>query len=81
MPFTFSKVDLHVVTLNDKPWTSANEVCRALEYNKKTTKIAHIVTAHVSAENFALKCQQKKSDFNCISTFCNSCLLVGEHPE
>ena len=57
MPFTFSKVDLHVVTLNDKPWTSANEVCRALEYNKKTTKIAHIVTAHVSAENYALKCQ------------------------
>ena len=57
MPFTFSKVDLHVVTLNDKPWTSANEVCRALEYNKKTTKIAHIVTAHVSAENCVLTYQ------------------------
>ena len=39
MPFTFSAVELCVVTINEKPWASAKEVCRTLEYNKKTANI------------------------------------------
>ena len=45
VPFTFKNVELKVVTINGKPWTRAKEVCKALEYNKKT--------AHVSRENYA----------------------------
>ena len=32
--FTFDIVELCVVTLNDKPWTRAEEACKALRYNK-----------------------------------------------
>ena len=42
MPFTYNKVDLRVVTINEKPWTRAREVCNALEYGK-ATKVANIV--------------------------------------
>ena len=35
MPFVFNTVELYVVIINEKPWTCAKEVCRALEYNKK----------------------------------------------
>ena len=52
VPFTFKNVELKVVTINGKPWTRAKEVCKALEYNKKT---AHVVRAHVSVENYAHK--------------------------
>ena len=48
-PFTFNAVALCVVTINEKTWTCAREVCKALEYNKKT--------AHVSPENYAQKYQ------------------------
>ena len=54
VPFTFKNVELKVVTINGKPWTRAKEVCKALEYNKKT---AHVVRVHVSVENYAHKCQ------------------------
>ena len=36
MLFTFNLVDLRVVTIKVKPWICAKEVCKALEYNKKT---------------------------------------------
>ena len=49
MPFTFNAVELWVVTINEKPWTRAKEVCRALQYNKK---IADIVKAFCSRENY-----------------------------
>ena len=52
MPFTFKNVELYVVTVNGKHWTRAKEVCKALEYNKKT---AHVVRAHVSVDNYAQK--------------------------
>ena len=39
-----------VVTINEKPWTRAKEVCRALAYNKKT---APVIKAHVSPEYYA----------------------------
>ena len=54
MPFDFNAVKLCVVTINEKPWTRAREVCKALEYNKKT---AHVIKAHVSPENYAQKYQ------------------------
>ena len=52
VPFTFKNVELKVVTINGKPWTRAKEVCKALEYNKKT---AHVIRAHCSRENYAHK--------------------------
>ena len=52
VPFTFKNVELKVVTINDKPWTRAKEVCKALEYNKKT---AHVIRAHCSRKNYAHK--------------------------
>ena len=54
MPFSFNAVELCVVTINDKAWTSAKEVCKALRYNKKT---ANIVKNHCSKENYAQKYQ------------------------
>ena len=52
VPFTFENVELKVVTVYGKPWTRAKEVCKALEYNKKT---AHVIRAHVSVQNYAQK--------------------------
>ena len=43
MPFSFNAAVLCVVTFNEKPWTRAREVRRALEYNKKTTDIVQEV--------------------------------------
>ena len=54
MPFTFNTVELCVATINEKPWTCAREVCRALGYNKKTPDI---VKAFRSQENYAQKYQ------------------------
>ena len=54
IPFTFNAMELWVVTINEKPWTYAKEVCRALEYNKKT---ADIVKTFCSQENYAKKWQ------------------------
>ena len=34
MPLTSTAVELCVVTINEKPWTRAREVCRALGYQK-----------------------------------------------
>ena len=51
MPFTFNAVELCVVNIN------AKEVCRALEYNKKT---ADIVKAFCSRENYTEKYQMIK---------------------
>ena len=58
MPFSFNAVELCVVTINEKPWTRTKEVCRALEYNKKT---ADIVKAFCSQEYYVQKYQM--SDF------------------
>ena len=35
MLFAFNAVELPFVTINEKPWTRAREVCKTLEYNKK----------------------------------------------
>ena len=54
IPFTSTAAELCVVTIIEKSWTRAKEVCRALEYNKKT---ADIVKAFCSRENYSPKWQ------------------------
>ena len=49
MPFTFNAVELCVVTINEKPWTRAREVCKALEYQKGRAR--NVLKKHVSIEN------------------------------
>ena len=41
MPFTFNAAELCVLIINEKPWTRAREVCRALEYDAKTSNCKH----------------------------------------
>ena len=36
MSFSFNVVGLCVVTINEKPWTRATEMCRTLRYKKKS---------------------------------------------
>ena len=55
MPFTFNAVELCVVTINEKPWTCAREVCRALEYDAKTSKTANIIKTYCIPENITQK--------------------------
>lgn len=54
IPFTFNTVELYAVTINEKPWTRANKVCRALEYGK-ATKTADIVKHFCSKVNYTQK--------------------------
>ena len=56
MPFAFNTVELYVVTINEKPWTRAREVCRVLEFGK-ATKSADIVKHLCSRENYSHKWQ------------------------
>ena len=57
MPFSFDAIELCIVTINEKPWTRAREVCRAFEYKKKTSDI---VKSFCSRENSAHKWQLNK---------------------
>ena len=65
MSFAFNAVELYVVTVNDKPWTRAKEVWRALKYDAKTSKTANIIRAHCSRENYAQKYQM-----TCVNRSC-----------
>ena len=56
MPFSFNSVELCVVTISEKPWTCAKEVCRALGYGK-TTETTHVIKFHASLENYTQKYQ------------------------
>ena len=49
IPFVFNAVDFCVVTINEKSWTRAKEVCRALEYKKGRAR--DVLKRHVSIEN------------------------------
>ena len=64
MPFFFNAVELYVVIINEKPWTRAWEVCRALEYDAKTSKTANII-AHCSLENITQKYQMSSVHAAC----------------
>ena len=46
MPLTFNAVKLCVVTINEKPWVRAREVCRALEYQKGRAR--DVLKSHVN---------------------------------
>ena len=39
MPFSFNAVKLCVVIINEKPWTRAWEVCKALRYEKAAGRV------------------------------------------
>lgn len=45
------------MTVNDKVWTNAKEICEALEYKKKT---AQLIKCNCSSENYAHKCELSK---------------------
>ena len=46
IPFVFNAVESCVVTINEKPWTRAKEVCKALECDAKTSKTTNILRAY-----------------------------------
>ena len=50
MPFAFNVVELYVVAIYERPWTRAKDICRALEYDAKTSKS---VKNHCNKEHFA----------------------------
>ena len=54
VPFTFNDTKLFTITINDKPWTRAKEVCRSLNYARNTP---NVISDHVSPENRAYKYQ------------------------
>ena len=39
MSFVFNAVELYVVTINEKPWTRAREVSKALSYEKAARRV------------------------------------------
>ena len=43
MPFTFHAVELCIVTIDEKPWARAREVCRALRYKKKLQTLSKMI--------------------------------------
>ena len=51
MPFSFNSVKLCVVIINEKSWTRAKEMHRALKCDAKTSKTPNIIKAHCSPEN------------------------------
>ena len=65
MLFGFNAVELCVVTINEKPWTRAKEVCPTLEYYTKTSKTASIIRANRSPENIIQKYQMSSVHAAC----------------
>ena len=54
MPFAFNAVEVYVVTINEKLWTRAREVCKALRYEKAARRVAR---HHCTRENIQHKHQ------------------------
>ena len=54
VPFTFNSIKLFTITINDKPWTRAKEICQSLNYARNTP---NVISDHVSPENRAYKYQ------------------------
>ena len=65
MPFVFNPAELCVVTINEKPWTRDTKVCKALEYDVKTSKTANIIRAYCSQENITQKHQMSSIHAGC----------------
>ena len=77
MPFAFNAVELHVVTVNGKPWTQAKELCKVLEYSK-ITKTADVIKQLCSRENYAQKWQLSKFVLKTNSINWPNCVLFCE---
>ena len=45
MLFSFNAVELCIVAINEKPWTRAREVCKALRCEKKLRTLSKIIVA------------------------------------
>ena len=56
MSSVFNAVELCAVTINEKPWTRARKVCKALEYSK-ATKATDVVRHFCSITNYTHKWQ------------------------
>ena len=54
MSSVFNAVELCAVTINEKPWTRARKVCKALEYSK-ATKATDVVRHFCSMTNYTHK--------------------------
>ena len=54
VPFTFNSIKLFTITINDKPWTRAKEICQSLNYARNTP---NVISDHVSPENRVYKYQ------------------------
>ena len=54
MLFAFNAVKVYVVTINEKPWTRARKVCKALRYEKAARQVARY---HCTRENIQHKHQ------------------------
>ena len=52
MPFAFNAVELHVMTINEKPWTRSRKVRNALGYEKTARRV---VRHHCAIENIQHK--------------------------
>ena len=55
--FSFNALELCVLTINEKLWVRAREVCKALEYDAKTSKTANIRKAHCIPKHITQKYQ------------------------
>ena len=66
----FNAVELCVVIINEKPWTHAKEVCKAFEYDGKTSKTANIIRGHCSPENITQKYQMSTVHAACTPINC-----------
>ena len=53
------------MTITEKPWTRAKEVCKALRYDAKTSKTANIIKTHRNPENITQEYQMSSADAAC----------------
>ena len=93
MPFSFNAVELSIVTINEKPWTRAREVCKALRYEKKTVNIVKNISERkttprsINWEVYSLQAHlwidlraHKISTFTSMKKWCMSCYFqVNSH--
>ena len=77
MPFTFNALKLYVLTINEKPWTRAKEVCKVFEYAKGRTR--EVLKKHVTISIkrgstrcfFQVNSQKQKTLEDTVAMFCS----------
>ena len=67
MTFTFNTVRLYVVTINDKPWIRAREVCRALKFEKAARWVVrdHCTSKNIQHKNQLVVVPSTSTTVNC----------------